>query len=199
MRLSTFTSRVSDVVLDVVLALQRFDGSLDHVHRGRARIERHALGLLHAIVLQDDVLLRQDLAAFLQRDLGFLTLEALLMEADLRGQARIGQRARRDNDVAQLDVFRGFLAAEADGVNRNALAAEFGDGFEVHAAGIVGAVARQNHRADGEAGGIGHHLFQALADVRRGRRRGELLESFRSDPDGPSDDKDVLEIYPLKN
>ena len=49
----------------------------------------------------------------------------------------------------------------------NALTADFGDGFEVDAAGVVRAVAHQNHGADRKTGCIRHHLFEAFADVRR--------------------------------
>ena len=39
------------------------------------------------------------------------------------------------------------------------------------AAGVIRAVAEQNHRADGQAGGVGQHLFQTVSDMRRGSRR----------------------------
>ena len=70
------------------------------------------------------------------------------------------------------------FAAEPDGVDGNALALDFGDGFEIDAAGVVGAVAQQHHRADGQRRRVRQHFFQAVADVRGGRGGVQLVRAF---------------------
>ncbi len=122
----------------------------------------------------------------------------VLMKTDLRGQARIGKRALRDLDVGDFEIVRHLLAPEADGVDRNALAADFGDGFQIDAAGIIRAVAHQHHRADRQTGGIGQHLLQAFADVRRLAGRVELIELLECAPDDRSAGKAALENASVK-
>ena len=100
------------------------------------------------------------------------------MKADLGGQARIGQRARRHHRIVDLDVVRQRARAEADRVHRNVAAAQRGDRVEIDAAGIVGAVAQQHDRADRQIGGFPGQLLQAVADVRGrgGRRRFQIFQ-----------------------
>ncbi len=96
---------------------------------------------------------------------------AVLVEADARGEARIGQRARRHNRVVDFHVVWNLLEPEADGVHRDAPVAQRGNRVEVDAAGVVGAVAEQHDRANGQIGGFGGKLLQAVADVCGAERR----------------------------
>ena len=121
------------------------------------------------------------------------------MKADDGRKARIRKRARGHLHVGNFDIVGGVLLAESNGMDGNPLAADFRDRFEIDAAGIVGAVAHQHHGADGQAGGVGHHLFQRIADVGGGDGRGELVRACRSDPGGRPADKDELEIYLLNH
>ena len=59
------------------------------------------------------------------------------MEAHARGQARIGERARRDDGVVDLHVVGHLLLAEADGVHRNVAVAQRGNRVAIDAAGII--------------------------------------------------------------
>ena len=152
---------------------------LQVLHPGVAGIEQHRFGLRGAVALQNDVARRQNLSAPSRTTrCAFSPFESLLMESDLRLQARFCERARRQLDVGDLDVVRHVLAAEADGVDGNPLALDFRDGFQIDAAGVVGAVAHQNHRADGQRGRIRQHFLQAVADVRGGRRGVQLVQVF---------------------
>ena len=85
-----------DVVLGVLFARQRVDGRLDGLDAAAApalnRTRLHSARLPSSFSVT--ILLGQDLGAVLQRDLGLLPGVAMLMEADLRGQARIRQSAR---------------------------------------------------------------------------------------------------------
>ena len=84
-------------------------------------------------------------------------------------------------DVGDFDVVRHALAAETDGVDGDALALDVGDGVQIDAAAVVGAVAHQNHGADGQRGRIGQHFLQSVADVGGGGRGVEFVDvSMRS-------------------
>ena len=124
-------------------------------------------------------------------------LQSPLVESDLRFQARFCERARRQLDIGHLDVVRHVLAAEPDGVDGNPLALDFGDGVQIDAAGVVRAVAHQNHRADGQRGRIRQHFLQAVADVRGGCARRSACPGFRSAPDDRPGGKVELEICSL--
>src|SRR5262249_56535718 len=67
--------------------------------------------------------------------------------------------------VDNFNVAVGVLAAEADGVDGNALAADGVDGVEIDAAGIVGAVAEEDHRAQREGGRFGEDALEGVADA----------------------------------
>ena len=184
LRASTFTSRVTRLLR----GFSSFgSGSMEasmRLHAGVTRVEQHRLHLFRPLALQRDVLAGDHLGAFLQRDLGLLSGVAVLMKADRRAQARFRQRARRHIHVADFHVVAHGFSAQPDGVNRNPLAADLRQRFQIDAAGIVGAVAQQDHRADGQAGGVRRHLLQALADMRRrgaGRSAAPACRSARHD------------------
>ncbi len=110
----------------------------------------------------------------------FLAFQSPLMERDLGLEARFCERARRQLDVGDFDIVRHALAAEADGVNGDALPLDVGDGVEIDAAAVVSAIAHQNHGADGQRCRIGQHLLQPLADVRGGQGGGQLVGAFNA-------------------
>ena len=68
-----------------------------------------------------------------------------------------------------------MLLAEADGVDGNALAADGGDGGEVDAAGVIGAVGEQHDGAQGQGRGFGENALQGISDAGSGRGGGEVV------------------------
>ena len=92
-----------------------------------------------------------------------------------------------------------MFLSEADGMDGNALAADFGNRFEIDAAGIIGAVAQQDHGADGQAGGVGNHLLQTFANVRRGESARSTDPAYRSGPGDRPYGTAVPEIYPVRH
>ena len=61
-------------------------------------------------------------------------------------------------------------------MNRNPLAADLRQRFQVDAARVVGAIAQQDHRTDRQIGGVRRHLLQAFADMRGRGAGGQLLQ-----------------------
>jgi hypothetical protein len=100
------------------------------------------------------------------------------MKTHLSGEARIGQRARRDRGVVDLHVVRHLLGAEADGVHRNPAAAQSGNRIEIDPAGIVRAVAQQHHRADRQISCFAASCFRPspMRVAGSGRRTFQIVE-----------------------
>ena len=71
-----------------------------------------------------------------------------------------------------------MLAAEADGVDRDALAADGGDGLQVDAAGVIGAVAEQHDGSQRQRRGFRQHALQGVADARGGGRGRQFRSVF---------------------
>ncbi len=111
-----------------------------------------------------------------QIDLGAVV--SALVEGDLGGDARIGEGAGSDRNIVQLDVMLSVLAAEANGVNGNVAGAEGANRIGANAAGVVGAVAEQDHGADGQVGSLLAQLLEAVADAGGGRGGVEVLQAF---------------------
>ena len=80
------------------------------------------------------------------------------------GSARGGHQG-----VGDFDIPRGVLAAEPDGVDRNALAPYGRHGFAIDAAGVIRAVAHQDDGAQGQGRGFRQHALQSIPDARGGR------------------------------
>ncbi len=100
----------------------------------------------------------------------------MLMKRHHRGKARIRQRAWRHLHVRDLDVSAGLFLTEPNRMDRYALPTDFRNGFEVHATGVVCAIACQHDRADGQARCIRHHLLETVSYMGGLRRRRELFQ-----------------------
>ena len=59
-----------------------------------------------------------------------------------------------------------MLASEADGMHGNALAADGCNGIQIDAARVVGAVAQENDRAQGQRRRFRQHTLERIADAR---------------------------------
>ncbi len=132
--------------------------------------------MLGAVGFQSDLLLGKDLGALLHAQHCLLSGISMLMKGDDRGEPRIGQRPRGNLYIGEFDVLRSLFLAKSDSVDGDSLAANLRDGFEIDATGVVGAIARQNHRSNGQAGGIRNHLFQTVAQVGGGSGGGKLFQ-----------------------
>ena len=146
--------------------------------RVMARAGQH-LGLAGADIAHGQVDFRARVSALVQGDLG--------------GDARTGQRARRDHGIVQFDVMRGALASEAHGVNGNVAGAQRADGVRADAAGVVVAIAEQHHGADGQVGSLVAQLLEAVADAGRGRVGLQILEALDAGGHGRRRGKDAFE------
>ena len=132
--------------------LTRHGGHFDFdiLGAGRTSVEQNLLSLLASVGLKSEIMGGQDFAAFLHRDLAVLARITALPERHHRRQTGIFQCARRHHGVREFYVFFELLMPDPNRVDRNLMALDLLDGFEVDAAGILGAVAEQHHRADGK-------------------------------------------------
>ena len=148
---------------------------MDRLDARFADVEQHGFALFDAVVPQRNLALGQDAVVIPDGELHLVAGVAIVMEGHHGIQARIRQRALRQLHIGDFDVVLHHLLAEADGVHRDVLAADFGEGVEIDAAGVIGPVAQHHHGADRQAGGIGHHFLQTFSDMRGGGVRGKFL------------------------
>jgi hypothetical protein len=131
-----------------------------------ANIEHQRLGLLDAIALERHILRRQNFALGAHGQLALAAGEPVILERHRCCKTRFGQRARRHHCVLDLDIFGWMLASEADGMDWNPLPPDGRDGVQIDAARVIGAIAQQHNRAQGQGRGFRHHAFQRIADAR---------------------------------
>ena len=147
---------------------------------GAADIEHQGFGLEVAVRPQGDGARGKNLGlagadvADRQVDLGARV--SALVKGDLGGDAGIGQGAGSDHGIVQFHVMLRALASEAHGVNGNMAGAQRVDGIGADAAGVVVAVAEQDHGADGQVGSLLAQLLEAVADAGRGRVGLQILQ-----------------------
>ncbi len=118
-----------------------------------------------AVIAESDVLGHEHFAALADGQFTLGTAQAPALQGDGGGQLRIGQGAGRQHGVGNLDVFIGVLIAVADRVDRNALAADGGDGREIDATCVVRAVAEHDNGAERQRGRFGQDTLQRLAEA----------------------------------
>ena len=164
------------IIASILFVSERLNRRFESLYPSITSVEQNRFPLLGPLGLQGHVLAGDHFGAFLQRNLGFLPGIAVLVKADRRTQARFRQRSRGHIHVADFDVVAHGFAAQPDGVDRNPLAANLRQRFQVDAARIIGAIAQQDHRPDRQVGGIRRHLLQGLADMRGRGSRGQLLQ-----------------------
>src|SRR5207302_3759029 len=82
-------------------------------------------------------------------------------------------------DIIALHVLV-LLAAESHSVHRNVSAAQGGDGIEIDSAGIIGAIAQQDHSPDRQVRGFVRQLLETISNAGYWRRRVELVQAVHA-------------------
>ena len=173
------------IVGRVLLAGERSSRDLERSGAGAADIEHQSLGLQVAVRPQGDGARSQELCLArvvashrgAHRQVDLVAGVSALMQGDLGGEAGVGQGARGNRDIVQLDVVCGALASEAHGVNGNVARAQRAHRVRVDASSVVVAVAEQHHGADRQVGRLFAQLFEAVADAGRGRVGFQVVEA----------------------
>ena len=162
------------VVVAVLFARQRIDGNLQSLRPGQARVEQERLALRRTVRFQLHFARCDRLPRIAHRNQRLLARITILAERHQRAQTRIGQRVGGQRGVGDFDILLGLLAAEPDGVYRNAPLPDLRNRVQIDAAGIIRAIRQQHHGAQRQRGRFREHLLQAVAQARSRLRHGEL-------------------------
>src|SRR5439155_12918120 len=112
----------------------RLERELIALGAGQSGVELKLLGLRRALGLENHLLVSQNLGPVAHRKLHLLSGVSKIPEGHLSGQPRIGQRARRQSDVADLEVPGDLLLAEPHRMNGNLTLPDLRDGVAVDSA-----------------------------------------------------------------
>src|SRR5712675_1822667 len=115
-------------------------------------IEKKRLVLDLPIGRQCNLARGQGLIAVANAEHRFLSGISALMKTDFRGQTRIRKSAWWNDRIIDFYIVLYLFESEPDRVDRNAAAAKCGNRFQIDPAGIIVAIAEQNHGADGQVG-----------------------------------------------
>ena len=168
------------IIGGVLFIRKRRYGGLHISRSGGSGVERKNLALLGAVASNGHVGGGEQPVPVLQREMNLLSCVTVFMEADYGADARFGERPCGELHVVDFDIVRELFAAKSDGVNGDTLAANFVQGLEIDAAGIICSIAQQDHRAYGKTRGFRNHFPERVAEMSGRGRGGQLFRILDS-------------------